>query len=194
MLLGPVFLNRYDPLPALLTSLALVALLRSRERTAGALLGVATGAEDLHRGGLLPVAVRRVRSLRGGGTVAFVAAAAVLTLPFFLLAPGGVGFSFWTQLRRHLQIESLGASILLVGSKLGDPPCRLDRGQARVDRPRRRVCPTRSACSSLLSLALVVLVLRAYWRGADNDAGSSPRRRPRSSRSPCSARCSRRST
>ena len=40
--MGPVFLNRYDPVPALLTSLALVAVLAAHERSAGALLGAGT--------------------------------------------------------------------------------------------------------------------------------------------------------
>src|SRR5262249_22092636 len=117
VLMGPVFLNRYDPVPSFLTALALIALLAARERTAGALLGAGT-AIKLYPAVVLPVAVRRVRSLTGAG-VAYVVAGAVLFVPFFLLAPGGVGDSLWTQAKRHLQIESLGASILLAGSKLG---------------------------------------------------------------------------
>src|SRR5580765_5277817 len=42
VLMGPVFLNRYDPLPAFLVSLALVALLRGQERLSGGLLGAGT--------------------------------------------------------------------------------------------------------------------------------------------------------
>ena len=41
-LMGSVFLNRYDPLPAFTCILALVALLRARERLTGALLGIGT--------------------------------------------------------------------------------------------------------------------------------------------------------
>jgi hypothetical protein len=40
-------------------------------------------------------------------------------LPFAALAPGGVGFSLYTQFTRPLQIESLGASFLLVAHQFG---------------------------------------------------------------------------
>jgi hypothetical protein len=168
ILMGPVFLNRYDAVPALLTAVALVALLRARERTAGALLGIGT-AMKLYPAVVVPVAIRRVRSLSGAGT-AFLVAGAVLVLPFFLLAPGGVGFSLWTQLKRHLQIESLGASILLAGSKLGlhhegwikGKPGSIDLGGLAAD--------TVGALTSLLAVALVLVVAWVFWRGSDDDA------------------------
>jgi Glycosyltransferase family 87 len=168
VLMGPVFLNRYDPLPALLTALALVALLAARERTAGALLGAGT-AIKLFPAIVVPVAVRRVRSRAGAGA-SFVIAGAVLFVPFFLLSPGGVGYSLWTQVKRHLQIESLGASILLVGSKLGihheswiaGKPGSVDLGGFAAD--------TVGVLTSLLSLALVAVAAWAFWRGPDDDA------------------------
>ncbi len=166
--MGPVFLNRYDPAPAFLTSLALVALLRGRERTSGALLGVGT-ALKLYPAVVVPVAARRVRSYAGAGG-AYLIAIAALVLPFFLLAPGGVGFSLWTQLRRHLQTESLGASILLAGSKLGihhenwiaGKPGSIDLGGSLAD--------VVGVLSSLLAVALVLLVAWVFWRGPDDDA------------------------
>jgi hypothetical protein len=168
VLMGPVFLNRYDPVAALLTTLALVTLLRGSDRTTGALLGAAT-AIKIYPAVLVPIAARRVRSFAGAGA-AYVIAAAVLVLPFFLLAPGGVGFSFWTQLRRHLQIESLGASILLAVSKLGihhvgwidGKPGSIDLGGLTAD--------TVGLISSVLSVVLVLVVAWVYWRGRDDDA------------------------
>jgi hypothetical protein len=168
VLLGPVFLNRYDPLPALLTALALVALLAARERTSGALLGAGT-AIKLYPAVVLPIAVRRVKSLTGAG-IAYVVAGAVLFVPFFLIAPGGVGDSLWTQAKRHLQIESLGASFLLAGSKLGihheswiaGKPGSVDLGGLAAD--------TVGVVTSLLSLALVAAAAWAFWRGPDDDA------------------------
>jgi hypothetical protein len=166
-LLGPVFLNRYDPLPALLTSLALVALLKGRERTTGVLLGVGT-AVKIYSVVTLPLAARRLRAPRGAAA-AFVMAAGILTLPFFLIAPGGVGFSFYSQMKRHLQIETLGSSLLLAGSKLGihhvhfvaGKPGSIDLGGTLPD--------VVATLTSLLALALVALVALAYWRGPDTD-------------------------
>ena len=59
----------------------------------------------------------RRRALEGIG--AFVLAAVLVIGPFAALAFGGVGFSLRTQLERHLQFESLGASVLLALSNLG---------------------------------------------------------------------------
>jgi uncharacterized membrane protein len=168
VLMGPVFLNRYDPLPALLTALALVTLLAARERTAGALLGAGT-AIKLYPAVVLPVAVRRVKSVAGAG-IAYLVAGAVLFVPFFLLSPGGVGYSLWLQLKRHLQIESLGASILLAGSKLGihretwiaGKPGSVDLGGLTAD--------TVAVATSLLALALVAVAAWVFWRGPDDDA------------------------
>ena len=166
--MGPVFLNRYDPIAALIVSVALVAVLRGKERTSGALLGVGT-AMKLYPAVLLPIFARRAGSLRRAGA-AYLVAAAVLVLPFFAIAPGGVGYSLWTQLRRHLQIESLGASILLVGSNLGlhhvnwikGKPGSIDLGGGTANAV--------AAISSVASIALVLLVAWAYWRAADSDA------------------------
>ncbi len=167
-LMGPVFLNRYDPLPALLTSLALVTLLKARERTTGALLGVDTVVK-IYSIVTLPLAARRLRAPRGAAA-AFAVAAGILFLPFFLIAPGGVGFSFYTQMKRHLQIETLGSSLLLAGSKLGihhvdwiaGRPGSIDLGGTFPD--------VVATLTSLLALALVALVALAYWRGPDTDA------------------------
>jgi hypothetical protein len=176
ILMGPVFLNRYDLLPALLTSLALVALICGRRATTGALLG-ADVAIKIYGVVTLPLAWRRavgpsLRSVRtnASAVVGFVVAAGVLFLPFFLLAPGGVGFSFKTQMERHLQIETLGSSILLAGSKLGihhvdwiaGKPGSIDLGGAVAD--------VVGTLSTILALVLVVLVAVRYWRGPDTDA------------------------
>jgi Glycosyltransferase family 87 len=176
VLMGPVFLNRYDPLPALLTSLALVALLCARGSTTGALLGAAT-AIKIYSVVTVPLAWRRLegpvwrgRPLRAGPIVAFVVAAGILFLPFFAIAPGGVGFSFKTQIERHLQIETLGSSLLLAGSKLGihhvdwiaGKPGSIDLGGAVPD--------VVATLSSVLALVLVALVAVRYWRGPDTDA------------------------
>jgi len=168
LLMGPVFLNRYDPLAAFLTSLALVALMRTRGVATGALLGANT-AIKIYSAVTVPLAWRRLRSPRGPA-IAFLVAGGILFLPFFLIAPGGVGFSFKTQLERHLQIETLGSSILLAGSKLGihhvdwiaGKPGSIDLGGTVPD--------VVGTLSSLLSVALVLLVAYRYWRGPDTDA------------------------
>ena len=164
-LLGPVFLNRYDPSTTFLTALALVLLVRGRERASGALLGAAT-AMKVYPAIAALAAVRRVRD-RTGAAAAYLIAGSVLFLPFFVLAPGGVGFSLWTQLKRHLQIESVGSSVLLALDKLGTyhahwiagKPGSIDLGGGLADAV--------GTLSTVVSLALVVLVLRAYVRGPD---------------------------
>jgi hypothetical protein len=163
--LGPVFLNRYDPVPALLTSLALVVLLRSRERTAGALLGAGVAVKLFPLAVVLPAA-RRVRE-RTASAAAFVIALALLVLPFFALAPGGVGFSLKTQLERHLQIESLGSSILLVLSKLGlHHVGYVERSSIDVG---GGLAAAVGAVSTVLAVLLVLFAILVYVRGVDTD-------------------------
>ncbi len=166
--MGPVFLNRYDPLPAFLTVLALVLLLRGREQATGVLLGAGT-AIKLYPAVVVPIALRRIRSLRRAGA-AYVITIAVLVLPFFLLAPGGVGFSLWSQIRRHLQTESLGASFLLAGSKLGIHHEQWIAGKPGSVDLGGRLADSVGVLASLLAVALVLVVAWVFWRGPDDDA------------------------
>ena len=121
--LGPISLNTYDAWPALLTVLSLWLLLRGWELPAFAVLGLAVSAK-VYPLVLVPLAAwlvwRRAGTRRTAlalGVLVLVAAAVVA--PFAVYAPHGVYESFHSQAARGLQVESLGASVLLVLDRLG---------------------------------------------------------------------------
>lgn len=121
--LGPISLNTYDAWPALLTVLALWLLLRGRELPAFGVLGLAVGAK-VYPLVLVPLAGWFVWRRAGTKRVAaalgvLVVVAALAVAPFAAYAPHGVYESFRSQASRGLQIESLGASFLLVLDRLG---------------------------------------------------------------------------
>jgi hypothetical protein len=116
--LGSVILSRYDLWAAALTAVALAALASQRLKLGHGLLGVAVAAK-LYPGVLVPLAVAHAWHRRGRREAAicaglFVAALGAIYLPFLVLAPDGVWASIDRQLDRPLQIESLGAAVLLV--------------------------------------------------------------------------------
>jgi hypothetical protein len=94
----------------------------------------------------------------------------VLVLPFFAIAPGGVGFSLWSQAKRHLQIESLGSSLLLAGSKLGVHEVDWTAGKPGSVDLAGSTADVVAMLSSILAVGLVLLVAVTYWRGPDDDA------------------------
>ncbi len=114
--LGPVLLIRFDPWAALLTLAGTAALVAAQAPLGFALLGVAA-ATKLYALALLPVGWLYAQSRRA--LLAFVTAGSVLTVPFVVAGPGGVASSLDRQLGRGLELESLGASILLALDKLG---------------------------------------------------------------------------
>ena len=121
--LGSVVLTRYDLWPAALAAAALAAVLMGRARLGLAVLGIAVAAK-IYPLVLLPplliyLARRYGRREAAIGLGAFAAALAVIVVPFALIAPDGLWDSVSRQLDRPLQIESLGASLLLAAHQLG---------------------------------------------------------------------------
>jgi hypothetical protein len=120
--LGSVIVSRFDLWPAALTTGALAALVSSRMRVGHALLGLAASAK-FYPGVLLPLAAAYVWRNRGRREALVCAAWALgvfaaVFLPFVVLAPGGVWHSVSVQLGRPLQVESLGAALLLAAHHL----------------------------------------------------------------------------
>jgi Glycosyltransferase family 87 len=118
LLLGSVVLSRFDLWPAALTAGVLAALLAGRDRIAGGALGLAVAAK-LYPLVLLPLLGIWVwrRSGRREALISlgiFAVVVAVCFVPFLALSPGGLWASLTRQSDRPLQIESLGASVLLV--------------------------------------------------------------------------------
>lgn len=117
VVLGAVLLTRFDLVPAVAVAAATLALVRGRDRLGGALLGAAI-AIKLYPLVLVPLAAawtwRRLGRRRALESLALCAAVVVLAyVPFLLVAPEGVASSVGRQLGRPLQIETLGAGILL---------------------------------------------------------------------------------
>ena len=117
LLLGSVMLSRFDLLPAMLTAAAVVSLLAGRDRLGVALLAFAA-VTKVYPLACLPVAlvwVARRKGRREAGVCAAVALGviAVVLAPFLVFAPAGLVDSFTVQLGRPLQVESLGAALLV---------------------------------------------------------------------------------
>ena len=121
--LGSISINSLDYWPALFTAAGLAALLAGRNRLGFGLLGFGIAAK-VYPVVLLPIVLvwawrrygRReaLRSLWVCVGVAFVA-----SLPFAIVGLTGLGYSMKTQFERGLQMESLPATILMAGSRLG---------------------------------------------------------------------------
>jgi hypothetical protein len=115
--LGSVILSRFDLWPAALVAAAVAALVSGRWRLGSVVLGLAVSVK-LYPAVLVPLAVAAAwrREGRRAGLLALGLAAgtaAVVFLPFVVLAPHGVWDSVSGQLRRPLQLESLGSAVLL---------------------------------------------------------------------------------
>ncbi|HZT53387.1 MAG TPA: glycosyltransferase family 87 protein [Gaiellaceae bacterium] len=124
--LGSLFDTRFDLWPALLACGAVAALVRERPLWTGSLLGLGFAAK-LWPAVLLPLALAHLWRRRGPGAAAaaaggFAAVAAACFLPFALLAPGGLRWMLADQLGRPLQVESLGAAVLMAAQRLGLRP------------------------------------------------------------------------
>jgi hypothetical protein len=120
--LGPVVLTRYDLWPAALTAAALAGFVAGRERLGFGALALAAAAK-IYPLVLLPLALLYAwrRGARGAsvGLGVFLAVLALVAGPFLLAAPAGLWESVGGQLGRPLQIESLGAAVLLAAHQLG---------------------------------------------------------------------------
>jgi hypothetical protein len=126
LVLGALFDTRFDLWPTLLAAGALAAVVRGRPLLSGVLLGLGFAAK-LWPAVLLPIAVVHLWRRRGqAGAVTviagFAAAAAACFLPFAVLAPDGLRSMFADQLGRPLQVESLGAAVLMAAQHLGMRP------------------------------------------------------------------------
>ena len=126
LVLGSLFDTRFDLWPTLLAVGALAAVVRERPVVSGALLGLGFAAK-LWPAVLLPIAVVHLWRRKGqAGAAAVVAAFAVVAaacfLPFAVLGADGLRAMFADQLNRPLQVESLGAAVLMAAQHLGMSP------------------------------------------------------------------------
>jgi hypothetical protein len=155
LLAGPILLNTYDLFPALLL---LVALLARSERTAMIVLALAVAAK-VYPVVALPLLLLDAQRVRRA-LAWFCGTLLLVHVPFLLLGPGGVRFSYWVQLKRGLEVESTAASLLLVLDKLG-----LYDAVLRDEPPGSKnvvgtMADALATVTSLVAIAAVLLALR----------------------------------
>ena len=118
LLLGGVILTRFDLVPAALVVAAVALAVADRRRAAALVLGIGAAVKLYPALLLPPLAIDAWR--RGGRrelTIVLGLAAAPIVLVyvvFLAIAPDGVLDSLGRQVGRPLQIESLGAGVLLM--------------------------------------------------------------------------------
>jgi len=122
-LLGSVMLSRFDLWLAALVTGSLAAFVAGRHRIGAGVLGLAVSAK-LFPAVLVPIAAVWIWRRRGRREAlvclgVFAAVVCLCFLPFVVIAPHGVWHSLTTQTSRPLQIETLGAGILLVAHAVG---------------------------------------------------------------------------
>jgi Glycosyltransferase family 87 len=174
LLLGSVMLTRFDLWPAALTAGALAALLSDRLRLGHVVLGAAIAAK-LYPGVLLPLAVAYAWRRRGRREALVCLACCVVVvvvayLPFLAVAPVETVESIGRQLSRPLQIESLGASLLLAAHQLFDIEIEMHSSHGSQN----LVGDAANVIAVLLSVVQVAVLVWLWVRFARGPA--SPRR------------------
>jgi hypothetical protein len=173
LVVGPVLLNTYDPVPALLVVSSLAALVWRRDSFAFALLGVAIAAK-LYPVALVPLFAlwlwRTGRSLVSP-LMALGAAVLVLVGPFAVLGWDGLVDGFRAQAGRGLQVESLGGATLLASDRLGLYNTEVVHGStAALSRDLDGALPDALAiATSFAQLGAVALVLWLFLRARPTD-------------------------
>jgi hypothetical protein len=124
LLIGEVFVERFDAWPAALTAAALAASLRGHHRLGGAALGLGF-AVKVYPALLVPVLVivaARQRGLREGlaAAASAVEAAILVFLPFAITAWQGTWQMLRNQLGGGLEAETLMSSVIVMTRHLTD--------------------------------------------------------------------------
>jgi hypothetical protein len=167
--LGSVILSRFDLWPAALTAAAIALLIAGRFRFGLGALGLATAAK-LYPALLAPIAVAHVWHLRGRREAlicagAFLAVVVAIVAPFAVLAPDGVWDSVWRQADRPLQIESLGAGLLLAAHQLFGLDLTMESSHGSQNLVGSGA-EALGVASTLVQAALVIAIWVLYARGA----------------------------
>jgi hypothetical protein len=118
LLIGHVFVERYDVWPTALTAAALGAAVRGRYRLGGAALGVGAAAK-IYPALLVPVlaiVAARHRGIRESimSAASAVGAAALVFLPFAIASWSATWQMLRNQLGGGLQVETLASSVLVM--------------------------------------------------------------------------------
>jgi hypothetical protein len=168
LLLGGVILTRFDLVPAAIVAGAMLLLVSGRLRAGALVIGIGI-AVKLYPAVLVPlvgiVAWRRCGRRELGSVLGLVVAPVlVVYLPFLVAAPDGVLDSIGRQLGRPLQIESLGAGMLLavhhsVGTSLGWASSSGSQNLTGTG------ADTLAVLQGIAQVAAVVLVWVSFWRG-----------------------------
>jgi len=174
-LLGPFLMTRFDVFAATVTLAAVCAVLHRRRQLGPVLLGLAI-ATKVYPAVLLPLVVGRAARQEGraGALRALaltVGTALLVYLPFLALGPAGAWQSVWGQLGRPLQIESLGAAVLLTLHHTVGMGLAWATGSGSQNLT-GTVASVAADVTVLLGALAIVLVWLAFWRG---DAGSNAR-------------------
>jgi len=162
--LGPVVLSRFDLWPATLMIGAVALLVCERRRWSFAVLGLAFAAK-LFPAVILPPMLAYVwrrdgrrQALVAGGW--FLAVALACYAPFVALSPHGVWASLSGQASRPLQIESLGASLLLAAHQVWGAALTME-----VSHGSNNLAGSLPGGLALGQAVLQPLVLVALWAG-----------------------------
>jgi uncharacterized membrane protein len=166
-LVGPILFERFDAWPAALLSVSLF-LLTAERWSSGAVFLALSVATKLYPIVILPVAAGRALTAAGlrittRAAAAGVGAAAIVVLPFAAIGPGGLAYSYYVQFKRPLQLESLGASLLLGLDRLGLYETTLQSGLAKE--LTGTTADVVAVLSSALQLAAVLVAIWWFWRG-----------------------------
>jgi Glycosyltransferase family 87 len=160
--LGPLVIYRIDLAPAALTTLALLAWQRDRPAMAAAALAAGT-ATKLYPLLLLPPLIMD-QWLRGRArripvaVLAFAGSLAIFLSPALLAGPEALGHAVRFQAYRHLQVESIWATpVLLLHLVTGFALQVAARGRALV------VLGPGDALGGAGTVALALVVLATYW-------------------------------